>query len=164
MHYLDGNWRQSRRCYEAAIAASRRLPGATLATHDRTVVNRAEAMLLLVAHWEAERIVCDPPAITIVAGREKKDGPITRRFLVSAPQEMTLEVGSSDPQIKVLRVEDSPWGGEVRPLRCEKQVVVEIAADALQSARETTLTVKSPQKFGYQAQVPLRVQMRGEAP
>lgn len=164
LHSLKGEWPQAAQRYSEAVELGKKLPADQLLLPDIAVLNNAEAMLRVVTQWKTQSMICDPPAINIAAGPEKKDAPITRRFLVSTPQDVLVDVGSSDARIKVLRVEDSPWQSEAQrgaqPLRYEKQVVVEISPDALQKDLSATLTLSSAKLSGYQARVPLRVQMR----
>ncbi len=168
LHYLKDEWPQAAKRYAEAIELGKKVPAAQLLAPEMAILNNAEAMLHVVTQWKTQSMICDPPAILIAAGPEKKGAPITRRFLVSTPHDVVVDVGSSDAQIKVLRVEDSPWQSEAqreaRPLRYQKQVVVEISPEALQKDLSATLTLSSAKLPGFQARVPLRVQMRNYEP
>ena len=155
--YQKGQWSAARDYYQQAVALSEQLRSVKERASIATDVAEATAALRLIDHWKKQWIVCDPAKISIVAGRDKKVEPVTRRLLVSVPRDVPIVVRSSDHRIKVLVIEESPWAGDAQPLRFEKQVVLEIAPEALQQDWEATLSVSSPQALGFETRVSLSV-------
>jgi hypothetical protein len=132
-----------------------------LATQDarnsiKDIVEDSQNTLQLIKLWENQQFFSDPSQIEVVAGPDKREHPVTRRFIVGLYRDIPLTVNSDNLDIKV-SVEESPWAEDRRPLVFEKQIVVEISPKALTELSQARISITTAQLPEFQVQIPVHI-------
>jgi tetratricopeptide (TPR) repeat protein len=155
-YFQSGDLEQARRNLQAAITAYNadltKLQGEGL----EGIFAAAQERLQIVEQWTKEPIQVEPKELRTAMS----DKPLLHRVRVRTFRDVPLTVTSSDKTVTTRIVSLDGWEKQSQPQtgrESEKEVVVEIAPEALQKQTPVILMIGSPQ-FAYQVQVPLHIE------
>ncbi|MDQ3815396.1 MAG: tetratricopeptide repeat protein, partial [Armatimonadota bacterium] len=157
-HYLAGDFGAARRLSQEAVERFEALPPGQRGNNLETTLKMAQRTLRQVQQWTQAPITVEPQELRFSVSPEQQT-PVIRRLSVRTFQAIPLTVSTDNPLIQARVLADSGWGDEpikANPPGITKEVIVEIAPEALQKSSEASLTVSSPKFPGFQVRVPLQ--------
>ncbi|MDQ3814409.1 MAG: tetratricopeptide repeat protein, partial [Armatimonadota bacterium] len=153
--YHTGEFDQARHYYQKAIERFQSLSPAQRGNGLEATLNMVQRTLRRVEQWTKEPIIVEPRELRLQVRPQQKT-PTIGRLSVHTFQDVPLTVTTANPLIKARVLESSGWGDEAIKSGADgmiKEVIVEIASEALQRSLQVTLNVSSPKFPDFKVQV-----------
>ena len=156
--YSSGDLKNAREYAAAAVAEQGANPNGGLASS----AVEARRIVTTVDQWEKTPIICESGDLRVKA-QPGATQSLIRRLKVRTFRDVPLAVSVENASFKVRVVAKDEWStADVASdgFDNEREVIVEIAPEALQKATRATLLVSSPNLGNFQVPVSLRVEAK----
>lgn len=164
-HYRTGEFETARQYSQKAIAQYKVLKNPMQGEGLEGQVSMAQAILSWIERWAREPVIVAPQRLRVVVNRDERDKPVTRRLFVRVPYPVPLTATTDSPQV-VARLSDDWRMDGVDALAAppayyiEKEVMVEIAPQALGKVSAATLLVSSAAHPDFKVRVPMQIEVQ----
>jgi predicted negative regulator of RcsB-dependent stress response len=124
-------------------------------------VKDATEIVASIEQWNRTPILCDPQQLIIASDpKVHANRPVVRRLKARTLRNVPLVVSVDDPSFKARVVQDNGW--EVEQIDTpgyiyEKEVIIEVAAQALKEGAQATLVISSPEFKENKAFITIKV-------
>ena len=161
-YYRSGEWEEAQKHSRETIAHYKSLEHPLEGEGQERELDRAKEIVRWIEVWKKEPIICMPRKLPHVgtmsrAELEKLGLPCIIRLSVHTFQRIALKAATDKANVTA-RIEENNWGGD-NQLYFQREVAIEVPLEMLDKNFDMTLTVSSPAFPGFEARVPIHVEV-----
>ena len=158
-YYRTGEWELAKKYCNATIAGAQAVELRPDVGLQQRVI-QAREVLRLIAHWQNRPLICEPPQLAVCLDQQATAKPLAVFFTVRTFDEVPLVVSCDDARFTA-RVASKGVAGDAADYHfVGRDVLVQIAPQALSQNFETTLLVKSPLFPAFEERVKICVEVK----
>jgi hypothetical protein len=162
IYYAEGDLAKARENMQVAIAAYHAVKNPLSGEGLQTIFTSAEKRLQTIMQWTKEPIQVDPQEVHIaVDAKQLQNGPIIARLHVRTYRDAPLTVTTDNKNVaaQILLVNEwSELSNASSDLESETEVIIKVTS-LPQKNTKVLLTINSAQYSGFQAQVPVYLEV-----